>query len=148
MITKSEVLALARAAVKHFGLGCDVKFVSAGVFKRLALKSPLIAQVLAEGFSFAELKIPALLYHQEKDHIILSFDVLKKIIGKLDHDVQVDFVKSVLYHEIFHVFYEHEVRKKDFVDCLRSEERVCKSFAKKYPVLYKVGYNLHKQATV
>ncbi|MDO8628129.1 MAG: hypothetical protein Q7R56_00035 [Nanoarchaeota archaeon] len=146
MISKSEVLRIAQRALKHFSLDCDVKFVSAASFRRLALKSPLIRQVLSEGFSFAELKIPALLYHRDKDHIVLSFDVLKKIIGKLDHEVQVDFITSVLYHEIFHVLYEHLVKKKDFVDCLRSEERVCKMFGKKFPVLYKVGYELHKQA--
>ncbi|MDO8555656.1 MAG: hypothetical protein Q7R96_00600 [Nanoarchaeota archaeon] len=147
MVLKNEVLLLARKAMKHFGLQCEVKFLSYRLFKQVAMKSPLIRQVLDEGASFAELKIPALIYHKGHDSIYFCEDILVKLVKHLDGGLKKVFIESVIYHEIFHVLYEHEVQQKNFVECLKSEDRVCHSFKKKYPALYKVGYDLHKKAT-
>ncbi len=148
MFSQKETLALAHDALKHFRLKCEVKFLSIAAFKKIALKSSLIQQVLAEGWDFEELKIPALIYHQEKDHIYLNEKILDGILKNIDEDLQKDFVKSVIYHELFHVLYEHQLEKNNFVECLKSEERVCRAFKKKYPALYKIGYDLHKKASL
>ncbi|HLC55208.1 MAG TPA: hypothetical protein VJJ75_01610 [Candidatus Nanoarchaeia archaeon] len=147
MIGKREVLALAKQALRHFNAKCEVKFLSFSAFRKIALQSSLIRQALEEGWAFEELKIPALIYHQEKDHIYLNEKILNTILRKVDKAMQKEFVKSVIYHELFHILYEHQLRKNNFVECLKSEERACNAFKKKYPALYKIGYDAHSRAT-
>ncbi len=147
MVGKKEVLALARQALNHFNAKCEVKFLSFPAFKKVALKSSLIRQALDEGWTFEELKIPALIYHQERDHIYLNEKILSNILKKVDKTMQKEFVNSVIYHELFHILYEHQLEQNNFVECLKSEERACNAFKKKYPALYKIGYDLHHKST-
>lgn len=147
MLSKSEILLIAKQAMKEFNVKCEIKFLPYEKFFKVAKKSPLIKQVLDEGFTFGELKIPALIYHEEKDHIYLNQKIISSITKKFDKKAQKQFVKSVIYHELFHIMYEHQVKQKNFIQCLKSEERVCNSFKKKYPILHKVGYDLHRKSS-
>jgi hypothetical protein len=147
MITKREILKIADSALKEFNLKCDIKFLPYNDFKSMAKRSPLIRQVLKEGATFKELKIPALIHHEARDHIYLSKKVLNSLLNHKNKTIQLNFVRSVIYHELFHILNEHSILSPNFMECLKSEERVCKDFGKKYPQLHKMAYNLHRKAT-
>lgn len=147
MLTELQVLSIAKDALKHFKLDCEIRFLPYAEFVSVAKKSPLIAQVMEEGTDFDELKIPALIHHEERDHIYLCKKVLNELISKQPLNVEKSFVKSVIYHELFHILYEHEVEEANFIECLKSEDRVCDAFKVKYPELHKIGFEIHKKAT-
>ncbi|MEK6904703.1 MAG: hypothetical protein AABW87_03875 [Nanoarchaeota archaeon] len=146
MLTEKEILDIAKQALNYFKIKCEIKFLPISEFKKVAGKSRLISQVLDEGWTFEELKIPSLIYHEKKEHIYLNQQIISSIVKKFNKKTQKDFVRSVIYHELFHIMHEHELQKNNFIECLKSEERVCDSFREKYPALYKIGYELHKEA--
>lgn len=147
MLTENNILSIAKDALRHFKLDCEIKFMSHRKFLETAKKSPLISQILDEGTDFDELKIPALIHHSEKEHIYLCKKILNGLLEHLPIKMEKAFMKSVLYHELFHIVYEHKVKKADFDDCMKSEKRVCDAFKAKYPKLHKIGYEVHKKAT-
>lgn len=147
MLTDPKILDIADAAQRHFKLDCEIKILPYDRFKKIALKSPLIVEVLEEGFSFRELEIPALIYHEEKEHIYLCKKIINELTRNYDKKTQEEFVKAVLYHELFHILEKNKVKRKNFSQCLKSEERICRDFKRKFPHLFNESKEIHKKAT-
>ncbi|MBI2672022.1 hypothetical protein HYX16_03760, partial [Candidatus Woesearchaeota archaeon] len=57
MIPEKQVLTIAKFLIKKNKITCDVKLINYKDFKSFAKKSPLISQVLKEGFTFRELNL-------------------------------------------------------------------------------------------
>ena len=147
MLTEKQTLLIAKQALKKFKVNCEVKFIPYDKYLETAKKSPLISEILSEGFSFNELKIPALVEHELKEHIFLSKKIINYLLKNKPLKVQKDFVKAVLYHELFHIKNRRKVTKKNYLECQKSEDAVCNEFRKEYPEIYKLGYEIHKKAT-
>lgn len=147
MLSNKQILLLSNKAKKEFKIAFDIKFLPYVKFKEKAKKSPLIRQVLDEGFSFSELKIPALIYHDEKEHIYLCKKIIEKLIKNKPKHLQKNFIEAMLYHEIFHIFEKSKLDRLSFFNCMKLEERVCRDFKKRFPKLYKLGKEIHSEAT-
>ncbi|MBI2499333.1 hypothetical protein HYV88_03775 [Candidatus Woesearchaeota archaeon] len=145
MITKKEILSIAKESLDHFNLKAEIKFLSYQDFIRFAKKSPIILRALKEGNAFDELNIPALVYHEKKDHIYLSEEVLKKLIDEEPITIQRRFIKSVLYHEIFHILYKKNRVNLNFDAALNQEDLIDSRFRKEYPALEAIGRRISKR---
>ena len=145
MISKEEILEIANESLKRFNLKVEVKFLPYNLFLEAAKKSPIISQVLKEGSLFNELNIPALIYHEKKDHIYFSEEILKKLIDDEPITIQKRFIRSVLYHEIFHILYKKKIKNLNFNKALNQEELVSLEFRKQYPGLESLGRRISKK---
>lgn len=147
MLTDKQVLEIAHEALRTFKIHCEVKFVPYPEYKSIARESPLISEVLSDGFSFEELKIPALVKHDLNEHIYLSKKIINLLIKNKPVRVQKQFVKAMLYHELFHIRYRNQIKKANYLECQKSEDVVCKEFEKEHPDLYQIGFEIHRKAT-
>ena len=145
MLSKEEILQIAKDSLKEFNLKIEVKFLPPNLFLEQAKKSPLISQALKEGNSFDELNIPALVYHEKKDHIYFSEDILKKLIDDEPITIQKRFIKSIIYHEIFHVIYKKKIKNFNFNSAFNQEEFVSAQFRREYPGLEALGRRISKK---
>ena len=147
MLTEKQVLEIAHEALRTFKIHCEVKFLSYSQYKEVAKESPLISQVLDDGFSFEELKIPALVKHDSKEHIYLSKKIITALIKDKPAKLQKQFIRAMLYHELFHIRYRNQIKKANYLECQKSEDVVCQEFKKEHPDLYKIGFEIHRKAT-
>lgn len=147
MLSEKQIIEIAEKTKKDFKVAFDLKFISYQKFKEIAKKSPLINQVLAEGFTFSELKIPALIYHEEKEHVYMCKSIIKSILSNKSIKQQEDFIRAVIYHEVFHIMEKTKIGRISFMKCLKQEERICKDFQKRFPALYSLGKKIHEEAT-
>lgn len=147
MISEKRISEIALRVQKDFKVNFDLKFISYRKFKEIAKKSPLIQQVLDEGSTFEELKIPALIYHQGEEHVYMCKEIINKLLKEKSKPQQEDFVKAIIYHEIFHIFEKAKLGRISFIKCLKQEERVCKDFQKRFPSLYELGRKIHSEST-
>ncbi|MDP1729459.1 MAG: hypothetical protein Q8L27_04615 [archaeon] len=147
MLSEKQILEIAHEALRTFKIHCEIKFLSYPDYKSVAMESPLISQVLEDGFSFEELKIPALVKHDLHEHIYLSKKIISVLLRNKPVTVQKKFIKAMLYHELFHIRYRDQIKKANYLECQKSEDVVCKEFEKEHPDLYKIGFEIHKKAT-
>ena len=147
MLTELKILEIAHQTQKEFHLNCEIRFLSYNKFRQIALKSPLISEIIKEGFTFKELEIPALVYHEQREHIYLCKRILNYLMNRYDKKTQKEFIKAVLYHELFHILDKNKMRIKNFNECLKSEERICKKFRTNFPHLFNESREIHKLAT-
>ncbi|MBI2109712.1 hypothetical protein HYT58_00880 [Candidatus Woesearchaeota archaeon] len=147
MLSENRIKEITNKAKKEFNIDFELKFIPYQKFKEIAKKSPLITQVLAEGFTFSELKIPALIYHEEKEHVYMCKSIIKSILSKKSVKQQEDFIKAVIYHEVFHIMEKTKIGKISFMKCLKQEERICRNFKKRFPELYSTSKKIHEEAS-
>lgn len=145
MLTNSQILKIASTACKQFKIRCEVKVIPYSKFLPIAEKSPLIQLVLAEGVTFDELSVPAVIWHEKKEHIYLCSEIVKKLLKGENNGDQKKFVKAVMYHELFHIINEKKVKHISLPQCFKSEERVCKEFQKEYPRLAELGARIQRK---
>jgi|SRR3989344_985154 len=145
MISKEEILDIAKESLDHFNLKAEIKFLPYRSFLEIAKKSPIISKVLKEGNTFDELNIPALIYHEKKDHIYLSEEILKKLVDNEPITIQRRFIKSVLYHEIFHILYKKKIANSNFDSALNQEDLIDLKFRREYPALEAIGRRISKR---
>jgi hypothetical protein len=139
MILEKQVLAIARSLIKKNKINCDIKFLTYNKFRFLAKKSPLIFQVLKEGFSFRELNLPAVIYHKNTDHIFICKEILEKLLKSQPKNNQKKFVEAIILHEIFHIKNRKKVPKFELDESINSEKNVFDKFKKSYPKLFKLS---------
>ena len=103
-----------------------LEFVDEDEFFELSGKSKIVREEMKEGLP---VKIGSLVAHsKDQETIILCIDVL----NFLSRDI--DFVKALVLHELYHVLYRKAVKKQDKVDnFFASEERVHKHFRQEFP---------------
>ena len=147
MLTEKNILEIAHDALRTFKIRCEVKFLSYNQYMQVAKESPLISQVIDDGFTFEELKIPALVKHDLKEHIYLSKKIITSLLKNKPVKMQKQFIKAMLYHELFHIRYRNQIKKANYLECQKSEAIVCNEFEKEHPDLYKIGFEINKKAT-
>ena len=145
MISKNEILSIARESLEKFNLKAEIKFLPYREFIQVAKRSPIISKALKEGNTFDELNIPALIYHEKRDHIYLSEEILKKLIDNEPITIQRRFIKSVLYHEIFHILYKKKMVNLNFDSALNQEDLIDFKFKREYPALEALGRSISKR---
>jgi len=139
MIQEKQVLAVAKSLIKKNKINCDIKLLNYKKFKSLAKKSPLIFQVLKEGFTFRELNLPAVIYHKKTDHIFICKEILEKLLKKQPKNSQKKFIEAIVLHEIFHIKNRKNVSKFELNESINSEENVFNKFKKSYPKLFRLS---------
>lgn len=145
MLTNQQILKIALTARNKFRINCEVKILPYSRFLPIAEKSPLIQLVLDEGVTFDELSIPAIIWHEEKEHIYLCGEIIKKLLKGERLEDQRGFIKAIMYHELFHIVNEKKVKRLSISQCFRSEERVCKEFYQEYPKLAELGAKIQEK---
>ena len=144
-LSREKIKEIALNATKDFKLKCNIELISMQKFIPIAKKNPLIKEVLDEGFSFSELNIPAVIHHAESETIYLCDEIINKLIKNEPEEIKQKFIKSLVYHELFHVLDESKVKIFNIKECIKSEERVCKEFEKKYPELAIIGKKIQRK---
>ena len=114
-------------------------------FIPIAKKNPLIKEVLDEGFSFSELNIPAVIHHAEHETIYICEEIIHKLTENEPDEIKEKFIQALVYHELFHILDESKVKAFNIKECIKSEERVCKGFQKKYPELSEIGKRIQRK---
>ena len=144
MLTKKEMEEIAINELKKHKLNTKVRFLNFKRFKDKAKHSPIIRQSLKEGNLLEELNIPALVSHQENT-IYLSQETIKKLLKGEPISIQGRFIKSIIYHEIFHILNKKHFSAPDFNTALRLEEETRRRFRKNYPALEALGKRICKK---
>ena len=103
-----------------------LEFVDEDEFFELSEKSKIVREEIKEGLP---IKIGSLVAHsKDKETIILCIDILNFLAR------DIDFVKALVLHELYHVLYRKQVNRQDKVDSFfASEERVHKHFRQEFP---------------
>ena len=129
-MNEKEVMKAAEQVYEMFSekhkINVYLEFVDEDEFFELSGKSKIVREEVKEGLP---VKIGSLVAHSNgQETIILCIDVL----NFLSKDI--DFVKALVLHELYHVLYRKEVKKQDKIDrFFASEERVHKHFRQEFP---------------
>ncbi len=138
MLLAKEIKQIVLQTKEELNLSCEVKIVSLKSFKQIAKKSPLIVQVLKEGYTFEELQVPALILHSKKEVIYLCKEILNKLVKHYPKKIQTLYLKAVLVHELLHLQNKNKVRAITVQESMNSENRISKQLKKLYPELINV----------
>jgi hypothetical protein len=128
MFSKFQVKSLANEAYKEFSkkhkIACQISLISLDEFWKLAKKSLLIRDDMKRKIP---LKVGALVVHGEKDVICLNEDIISNITNDSN------FVKAVVFHELYHVLLKNQVKKINLDEEVKSENRVDFLLEKEFP---------------
>jgi|SRR3989344_4774322 len=139
MISNKEILKIANYLIKKLNTNCSVKIIDYRKFKFIAKKSPLISQVLREGFLFKELNLPAVIYHKKSDNIFLCKEIITKLLKNETKTNQKKFIKAIIIHELMHINNRKNLLNFDLNKSIKSEKIVFNKFRKNYPDLFNLS---------
>jgi hypothetical protein len=128
MFSKGDVKRLASEACTEFSrkhkVSCKVSLIDLDEFWKLAKKSRIIQDDMKKRIP---LKVGALVLHGEKEEIYLNEDIMNNLTK------DPNFVKSIVLHELFHVYFRNYVKEDSLEEDIKSENRVELAVKKEFP---------------
>jgi predicted metal-dependent peptidase len=129
-VNEKEVMVAAEQAYELFltkhKVDVYLEFIDEEEFFDLSEKSKIISEEMKEGLP---IKVGSLVAHsKDKETIILCINILNFLTKNLD------FVKALVLHELYHILYRKKINKTDKVNSFFiSEERVHEHFKQEFP---------------
>lgn len=128
MLTEKELKKLANESYSEFSkkykISCVFSFVSLDEFWKLAKRSKLVQDDMRKKIP---LKVGALVVHGKRDKICLNVEILNQLTNNSN------FVKSLILHELSHVYLKGNVVKDTLDEGIKSENRVESFVREKFP---------------
>jgi len=133
-MNEKEIIRAAEEAFDMFSqrhnIDVYLEFVNEEEFFQLSSESKIVREEMKEGLP---VKVGSLVAHsKDKDTIILCKDVVNLLARNID------FVKALVLHELYHVLYRKMIKEKKINDFIASEERVHGHFMKEFPYYAKL----------
>lgn len=138
MLSYKEIKKITLDLLEKEKLKITIKFPTHQEFAKVAKKSPIISQVLKEGNTLDELKIPALFDHK-RNTVYFDLRTIIRLLKGEPYSIEKRFIQAIVHHEICHIHNKHKLKDHSFNNMLLSEERAKREFRRYYPGLAALG---------